>query len=641
MTRAAAAAVAAVLALLATGAGTAGAHGDPSLSLNGPRLGWPAWAALRGAPPAGGHEAGLPERMTVANRLARSLLAEQEPSNTPAQPAQAHRAGGHAIATAPGVGPSAQLLRTGRGAAEPTLGITSDGTLFYVGFEISGVNQHSVVLRSRDGGRTWEETNPVTPAEDDTISFDPFLYVDKATDRVFNADLSLVACSIVSTSDDRGDTWSPGKVCQHTDHQNLFAGPPPPAGPDAAGYPNLVYYCAIDGGAFFNFGTFTGCSVSLDGGRTFVRTATPPFTEDPRRPGGHYGVPGHCGGNVGHGAVGPDGTVYLPRGWCDQPFVAISRDAGNTWERVQVADLGMAVGSQLEEHEANVAVDRLGNVYYTWIARDRLPYLVTSRDGGATWSKPLMIAAPGVNEAWNVTIDVGEPGRVAFSYVGTTNSPGGPFCVRTTASSCVTADGGPPKPLAAYQEARTAWHGYMGVSADALGADPVFWSATANVPSAPLMRSTACGPSRCNNQLDFLDVAVAPDGSAWAAYVDQRCDEVEDPEATCPAAEGAVGHMAGGFSLHGGPVPDPSPPAPAPPAATPPPADPKPSCTKPRRLKIRARRGARVIVNGRRARVRRGRAIVDLRRFRGRRVTIKVKQPGRRTKVRRVRVCRR
>ena len=233
----------------------------------------------------------------------------------------------------------------------------------------------------------------------------------------------------------------------------------------------------------------------------------------------------------------------------------MSGDEGLTWERVRVADIGMAVGPTLEEHEASVAVDRDGNLYYAWIATDRLPYLVTSRDGGRTWSAPRMMAAPGVNEAWNVTLDVGDPGRIAFSYIGTTNSPGGPFCVRTTSSSCVTADGQPPRPNVHYRQANTAWHGYLGMTANALDPDPTFWSTTVNDPARPFMRGEPCGPNRCDIQLDFLDTDVAPDGTAWAAYVDGECEpEPDGPCAGGSTGQGVVGHLFGGIPLVG-PIP--------------------------------------------------------------------------------------
>ena len=490
--RLAAAALVAGLAALA-GAAPAGAQ-DPLpgaswwIPSTGADHGPPSWTRVTSLPRAerGIHHQELRQRQARRAKRYRLLDRPQRPpSRGEPRLASPYRAGGRPLPLAAAVGaqPTVQLFRTGFTAAEPTLGITKTGTIFFVGF---GGLQQSFVIRSRDGGQTWEETNPITPIEGDTTSFDPYIHVDPDTGRVFNADLSLAACSVVSTSDNDGETWSAGQICQHTDHQNLFTGPP--AGSPTVGYPNVVYYCAIDGGAFFNFGTFTGCSKSLDGGRTFVRTGDAPFTEDPRRTGGHYGVQGHCGGNVGHGAVGRDGTVYLPRGWCDRPYLAISGDEGLTWERVRVADIGMAVGPTLEEHEASVAVDRDGNLYYAWIATDRLPYLVTTRHGGRTWTAARAAAAPGVNEAWNVTLDVGDPGRIAFSYIGTTNSPGGPFCVRTTSSSCVTADGQPPRPNVHYRQANTAWHGYLGMTANALDPDPTFWSTTVNDPARPFMR---------------------------------------------------------------------------------------------------------------------------------------------------------
>ncbi len=71
--------------------------------------------------------------------------------------------------------------------------------------------------------------------------------------------------------------------------------------------------------------------------------------------------------------------------------------------------------SESEEHEAGVAVDEEGNLYYAWTGADRLFYLATSTDGGKTWSDPKMIAAPGVTETWGPTIAVGAPGKIAVA----------------------------------------------------------------------------------------------------------------------------------------------------------------------------------------------------------------------------------
>ena len=367
------------------------------------------------------------------------------------------------------------------------------------------------------------------------------------TDRLFDFELTL-PCSAVFISDDRGGTFSTNLACNHADHQTLFAGPPPAGGPKPAGYRNVVYYCAIDGGASVAAG-ITACSRSLDGGRTWLRTLLPAYISDGSRGGGSLGIPGYCYGATGHGRVGPDGTVYLPRGFCDQPFLAISHDEGDTWERVQVSDLGMQTGTSagvgIEEHEARVAIDPAGNVYYFWIALDRLPYLAISRDGGRHFGKPMMVAPPGVNEAWGPAIDAGGTGRVAFSYLATTHSPGPPFCTRTTLTSCVTADGSPGKPDSAY--ANVDWSGYIGETVDALAADPIFYTAPVNDPRDPYTRGV-CGAIQCEPTHEFHGLSVRNDGTAWTSFSD-GCIAV--PAAGCVGSMGVVGSLVDGPPLWG------------------------------------------------------------------------------------------
>jgi len=289
---------------------------------------------------------------------------------------------------------------------------------------------------------------------------------------------------------------------------------------------------------------------------------------------------------TGHGAVAPDGTVYLPRGYCGRPFVAISDDEGDTWERVQVAGSGIAVGpGPGEEHEASVAIDANGTVYYTWQAADRLPYLAVSRDRGKTWSKPVLISPPGVDEGWDPFIDVGDPGRVAISYVGTVNSPGPPFCVTTIGSltslegSCFDADGKPGRASSDWD--KTRWTGYMAVSVDATSAAPTFHTAPVGSFEDPLYIGV-CGTLRCGVEVDFLDVIVGPDGTAWASFVD-GCNGAPEPSCV-PLGAGVVSHLTGAPPLTGQlPVPDPAPgsapgPAPGAPAPGVTPAPPAPTC---------------------------------------------------------------
>lgn len=448
--------------------------------------------------------------------------------------------------------PRARQLSTGRTAGEPTLGVSSNGTLFYVGLTGAGgpgLLPHSIVQRSRDGGASWKQLDPlIKGVSNDTVTADPYLYIDPRTDRLFNVDF-VGPCSVISRSDDEGEHFKTSLVCNHADHQSLFAGPPPANGARPQGYPNLVYYCALDGGVTV-VSTFTACSRSLDGGRTWHRTRNAPYRNDGTGSGGALGLEGACTGTVSHGRVDRHGVIYLPRGFCDQPYLAISRDEGERWTRTKVSNLGVATGTSaglgLQQHESRVAIDRNGVVYYLWMALDRLPYLAISRDGGRSFGRPLMVAAPGVNESWNPSIEVGDPGRIAISYMGTTNSPGPPYCVSTTPTSCRTAIGKPPKPASAY--AKTGWNGYMSVSVNALAPKPQFLTTTVNDPADPLTRGE-CGVVQCQQQVDFLSLALSRGGKPFASFVD-GCPR--DPAQDCETiGTGIVGTLAGGPPLVG------------------------------------------------------------------------------------------
>jgi hypothetical protein len=68
------------------------------------------------------------------------------------------------------------------------------------------------------------------------------------------------------------------------------------------------------------------------------------------------------------------------------------------------------------------------------------------------------------------------------------------------------------------------------VSVSALHEKPRFTWTTANPESDPIHRGN-CGPGRCGNMLDFLDIVVSPvDGRVWATAVD-TCD------GTCASGE--------------------------------------------------------------------------------------------------------
>ncbi|HVF53306.1 MAG TPA: sialidase family protein [Actinomycetota bacterium] len=429
--------------------------------------------------------------------------------------------------------PRGEMFNTGVLGAEPTLGVTSSGTVFFKGLDTSDTSGLAwPLVATSDNGKTWTEVGgQLGPTRTHAFGQDPYFYVDPATDRIFDNDWTG-PCTQLSFSDNEGETWQESTICSLTDHQNIFGGPPATSTP--IGYPNVVYYCAIDAGALAFFGTATSCVKSIDGGLTWVRTGLPAFTDDPTMTSdGMAGIPGHCGGATGPGFVDTEGVVYLPRGFCDAPYLAISEDEGATWRRIQVADNGMpGSGGSIDnpliwEHEAGVVVDPAGNIYYVYTARNRLPYLVVSRDGGETWGKPIMIGPPGIKEAWGPVIALGSKGGLALAYVGSTDAPGGD-----------APDGAGSE----YDE--VTWHGYMSVTTNPLAKRPRFHTSGINPVKDPLIVGS-CAIIRCGVQFDFIDVVIAPDGTPWAAFVD-GCT----PDGRCvPLGAGVAGQLTGAPKL--------------------------------------------------------------------------------------------
>lgn len=433
----------------------------------------------------------------------------------------------------------ATSLYIGHDAAEPTLGVTSEGVLFYAAatFKNDVAGQpfplpRTDILRSVDSGRTWEDVTPYLPggvvrAHPETG--DPYVYVDPATDRVFDIDQRMAVGSYtVSFSDDDGESWTgPFVACDAPpcDHQTIVASKPRAL--PTAGYPSIVMVC-------YNQVHSVACQRSLTGGAGFER-ATPPFRGIDEN--------GFCGGLHGHLKASADGVIYLPKDHCGIPMVAVTKDDGVTWTVSTVSDLPAGGGP-----DPVIATDAEGNVYYAWINPDDGHLsMSTSTDQGATWSEAVDLTPPGVTAAHLPAIAAGDAGQVVLAYTATDDPEG------------FEGDVDP-------DQRNATWHGYLSLVQDALSPKPAVLTVRVNPADDPLVRGY-CGPGRCPGMYDFIDVIVDAQGRPWAAFVDACTEDcARDPKEKNNAREGFVATLGRGPSLRAGMAPLPALPPAAPPA---------------------------------------------------------------------------
>lgn len=374
---------------------------------------------------------------------------------------------------------------TGFRAWEPTLGITEDGTIFFLA-EIGKSGIGPATIRSQDQGRTWEDVTPgVTtlgifggPGRVPPVSFDPFLEVDRDTGRVFVSHLQYPACAWLSWSDDQGASWSHNPVgCSqpagYQDHQNI--GVAEPRAVDPVGYDNVVYYCIAQARG--------RCAPSFDGGQTF---------------GPSRDAKSGCA-HQGQLVSGPEGRAYVAGacpGW--KPFGGMTADDGLSWQLMKIAPEG-----RVADHEVRLAVDGDGIVYALWIDRDSTrPMMAYSTDHGSSWSEPVDVGVAPVNGSALPAIDAHGNGTVALSYVGTPEEP-----------ERGESSGG------SVELSADTWHGYMALIPNAAQQSPVIETHQLTQPGETLTKGW-CGVWRCPDIGDFIDLTFGPQGQPWTSMVD-------------------------------------------------------------------------------------------------------------------------
>ena len=405
------------------------------------------------------------------------------------RPAIVHSPGGIPIVSARPRGIPC-FVSTQWGTGEPSIGVTSTGTLFlYPAYQAPAEQLTTAeqftglgIARSQDQGETFTRQISGVGGEEEAnfhpYTADPFMFVDPYTDRVFMEDLAIPPfnCANLSYSDDEGDSWTQTVGgCLVWDHVGWGSGPATVSDPS---YPVVIQRCAITYVATTLASQATGCQKTLDGGATWEPPGNPAFFGGPD---GLPYVPATCNGAAHHVSVDHRGWTWIGRDWCGTgPWIAMSKDEGATWTQSHVFDGPMSY------HDVAVGADSAGNAYAFWIDHDRRPVLSVSKDDGMTWSEPWDIAPPGLTAAGMVNIATGGAGKAGFTYAG-------------------EFDGTP------------GVHAVVAAGYDLDTEHPIFHSAIANAPDSPI-NDGDCNGGTCDGQADFLDASIGPDGSVWGSY---------------------------------------------------------------------------------------------------------------------------
>jgi hypothetical protein len=360
---------------------------------------------------------------------------------------------------------TASMTATGFGSAETSLAVTKDGTLVMApGFSAEG----NGVLRSRDHGQTWELLPLRLPDGRSTTREQPYMYMDPLTERLFvhNSVMRFRPPDFRGgyhqfISDDQGDSWRYQCFAHEVrDWSKYCAGPTVHS--QTVDYPHALYFSGpspLSTRFFPVMGPrFQSFRRSLDGGRSWDRVGQISLLprDVPKISRWEWVI-------FGNGVVRPDGSVYWIFRRGPQLALAISRDEGSTWQIVEVPNAPLLpffnilqVGFVNPNYVIGEAltVDAQGNLYLVWPdPEDRLRFCV-SRDGGLTFSEPVVISAPDVVNVSFGVATVKEPGVIAIAYYG-------------------SFDG-------------KSHHGYVAESRDALSAEPTFTGGIINPVDDPL-----------------------------------------------------------------------------------------------------------------------------------------------------------
>jgi hypothetical protein len=374
----------------------------------------------------------------------------------------------------------------GASAGEPTLGVNwqSGNVMFIAGLQTLRVSFDD---RASPARTAWTNVSALNTS---LQTFDPILFTDsdaggKRTNRTLVSQLLPTKVSLMSFTDDDGESWTPSQgsgINSGVDHQTVGGGPFTPdvplRGPLTA-YPHAVYYASQDIG-------LAQIALSRDGGLTF-EVAVPMWTL------------AQCGGLHGHIKVAPDGTVYVPNKNCggEQGF-AVSTDNGLTWA------IRTVPGSSGGNTDPSIGIASDGTVYFAYANGDGRARVAVTRNRGQTFLFDQDVGAQA--EVRNTVFPAavaGDPDRAAFFFLGT-----------ATGGDGVGVD--PTFPGAWYPFISTTYDGGR------------TWVTTNVTPGDPVQRGSVCtngttcpsDPVPTRNLLDFNDLTLDAQGRPLAGFAD-------------------------------------------------------------------------------------------------------------------------
>ncbi|MHB8717718.1 MAG: hypothetical protein ACYDAC_02345 [Candidatus Dormibacteria bacterium] len=396
---------------------------------------------------------------------------------------------------------------------EPTINISPDGTV-YTGPIFGFSTTQSFVMRSDDGAQTFNtlgvpgvgKPNECPGGGDEDLATDP-------NNNLYFLDLGGAPVVPASVSPDHGNTFVGNCVAnQDANKPNYF--------PDRQWLSTdtkngLEYFIWRDGLVSTTtptdpvagpvYGEYIE-TAPLAGGPASASQLV--FTDLCKNPAG-VGIPCISDLSIAGNAI-TDNSAASPH--YGTTYLAMSRGSGvslaiiNPTATPAVTEVTTAPGAG-NVLFPTVAVDRAGNIYEAYVDSSTYQVMFTrSIDGGATWSKPIVVNGAPAAVTVMPWIVAGDPGRVDIVYYG---SP---------ATAAPTTNSGP-------------WNVYLAQDLNAASATPSFADWTqAQVSDRPnhvepvclsgLGCTTNTGPGGDRELGDFFKVALDSSGRAVISFAD-------------------------------------------------------------------------------------------------------------------------